>query len=180
MTSVTLNSPSPPSPSSPITPLPLSELPVRSKKNVQKWPLFYSKRISPIQSISPDRIPVRTRSPIRTRSYSNETQHGPIKLLKETPAEGSAGTASDIIVQKRFMEMIGWVDRGININHNEEVLTEEVASIIASANIHRYVPCMHTHGDWLLHTRRSEEHPFWSFRKHQQPWPLWVHCTSKC
>ena len=43
--------------------------------------------------------------------------------------------------------MIGWVERGININHDEEVLTREVASIIASANIHRYVLCMQTHGD---------------------------------
>ena len=164
-------------------PLPLSKLPVRSKKSNKKPSRSgpYSKRKSPIQSRSPDRSPVRTRSPIRTRSYSNETRHGPIKLLKETPAEGTAGAASDRIVQKRFMEMIGWVERGININHDEEVLTREVASIIASANIHRYVLCMQTHGDGY-YTVEEMDNTLSGVLENtmQQPWPLWVHCTSKC
>ena len=45
------------------------------------------------------------------------------------------------------MEMIGWVERGINIDHDEEVLSEEVGSIIASANMHSYEPSIPTDGD---------------------------------
>ena len=36
------------------------------------------------------------------------------------------------------MEMIGWVERGINIDHEEQVLSIEVASIIGCANMHSY------------------------------------------
>ena len=151
-TSVT--SPSPPSPSSPITPipphLPFSELPVRLTRKRSKKPSrsgSYSKSKTPIQSKSPDRSPVQTRSPIRTRSCSNENQHGPIKLLKGISAGGAAGAASDKIVQKRFMEMIGWVERGIDINHDEEIITREVASIIACANAHRFIHSLQIYGD---------------------------------
>ena len=45
---------------------------------------------------------------------------------------------------KKFMEMIGWVDRGINIDHEGEVLSKEVANIIAYANMHSYYPHNHT------------------------------------
>ena len=143
-TSVTVTSPSPPSPSSPITPipphLPFSELPVRLTRKRSKKPSrsgSYSKRKSP----------VRTRSPIRTRSCSNENQHGSIKLLKGISAESAAGAASDKIVQKRFMEMIGWVERGKDINHNEEIIMREVASIIACANAHRFIHSLQIYGD---------------------------------
>ena len=104
---------------------------------------------SPIQSRSPAQTqsPVQIRSPIRTRSSSNEVQHGPIKLLKETPAKNTGGAASNETVQKTFMEMIGWVDRGININHDQEVLPKEVGSILACANKHRHPPNISSVGD---------------------------------
>ena len=84
----------------------------------------------------------RTRSPVRTRI---EVQHRPIKLSRETPVDSTAGAASNKFIQKKFMEMIGWVNREINIDH-EEVLSKEVGSIIACANMHSYYPRNHTDG----------------------------------
>ena len=150
----TVTSPSPPSPSSPIIPipphLPFSELPVRLTRKRSKKP-------SRSGSHSKRKSPVRSRSPIRTRSCSNENQHGSIKLLKGISAGDAAGAASDKIVQKRFMEMIGWVDRGIDINHNEEIIMREVASIIACANAHRFIRSLQIYGDGYYTVEEMED-----------------------
>ena len=126
MASLTIHSPSPLPP--------LSKFPVRTSKKRRKK----TTRSGPYP---------RTRSPVRTRSYPIEVQHGPIKLSKETPTDSTAGAASNKFVQKKFMEMIGWVDRGIKIDHSAEVLSKEVSSVIACANMHSYHPSVPTDGD---------------------------------
>ena len=101
--------------------------------------------LSPSQQ-SPPRFPARkrrrsigrSRSPVRTRSITNHRQRGPIKLSERTPPPCAPGAASNKQMQRKFMEMIGWVHEAITIDDLVDIIPNESANMIAIANEHSY------------------------------------------
>ena len=82
--------------------------------------------------------PRRSRSPIRTRSITNPCRRGPIKLSRRTPPPCASGATSNKQMQRKFMEMIGWVHEEIKIDDLVDIVPNESAKIIAIANEHSY------------------------------------------
>ena len=82
--------------------------------------------------------PHRSRSPVRTRSITNHRRRGPIKLGERTPPPCAPGAASNKQMQRKFMEMIGWVHEAIIIDNLVDILPNESANMIAIANEDSY------------------------------------------
>ena len=82
----------------------------------------------------------RSRSPIKTKSCSNQVQHGPIRLSKETPPAYTSEAASDKQVERNFFTMLGWVLDDLNIEEIEiqEIISDDLAKLLACANTHCY------------------------------------------
>ena len=110
-TTVTVNSPSPP-PLSPSQPSPSHfphfPVPRTRKRRKSKSHLHCS------------------RSPVRT-SVTNYRRRGPIKLSEETPPPCASGAASNQQMQRKFMEMMGWVHEAIKIDDLVNIVSKELA-----------------------------------------------------
>ena len=61
-----------------------------------------------------------------------------IKLIRELPPLGLSSPASDKTVQRTFLKMLGLVNKDINIDETNLVITAELSELLAIANSHDY------------------------------------------
>ena len=89
----------------------------------------------------------RSRSPIKTRSSSHQVKRGPIKLLRERPPPGAIGAASNKHIQRKFLAMMGLITEDIDIEKIEtlEIMSDELANLLACANKHQFYKILHKH-----------------------------------
>ena len=87
----------------------------------------------------------RSRSPIKTRSSSHQVKRGPIKLSRERPPPGAVGASSNKHVQRTFLAMMGFITEDIDIEKILEILSDELANLLACANKHRFSKILYKH-----------------------------------
>ena len=68
-----------------------------------------------------------------------------IKLIRELPPPGYSSPASDKTVQRTFLKMLGLVNKDINIDETNLVITAELSELLAIANSHDYYKLLFDH-----------------------------------